>query len=712
MQSLYTEIPNDGESREGGAWGGLKQWFSVKYLLPLLLSASVIYLCVETTGGGVHMPRVVTVPSDDSFSSANFVVYETSEYLSDEPMRLRSFQQSSSLAPADASTVRLQTNVLHQKVEGFGVAFTEASAVNFFQLPKEEQNSVIDLYFGEAGINLSMGRIHINSCDFSPASYSFDDVAGDFSLEHFDYGVTHDQEKMIPMVKLAMRAMEARGAESSLKLVASPWSPPAWMKVPGKDGKQSMMGSDDAGGLMPGHKYYQAWSGYITKWVQAYADSGVPVWAVTPQNEPEFAAPWEACKWNATGESNWVNEYLGPTLKAAFPDVKILAFDHNKDHLLAWTKEVIGNDKANWVDGMAFHWYSGVSRVMDGAYGYENVAAASNFAPGKLLINTEACSCPGTVYKLTTGWFRAERLAHDIMYDLLHNAHGWISWNLLVDHAGGPNHLNNFCDAPMATLDDFSGVIVQPQFHYLGAFSKFVPPGSTRILTEVRGSFSYRGEDANMQPGLELGMYPCEQSGRQQYRFNSSEGGIMTTLRPSESPEPQYEGQVYRLCVTPGAGGDYREYVRLIDCDVDVDTPVSAQIVVHSESETTDGIVKLISIVDINTEKCLTISPSLDTWGALLIMDVCGADAMRQQFTLTSRGELVAVAQYAKDYCVTSGWPLFSAIGFRDTSDRNVVVVMNEADVSTIVSVSDDSGREMHFDSPPHSIQTVVYDRM
>merc|ERR1719198_459312 len=89
------------------------------------------------------------------------------------------------------------------------------------------------------------------------------------------------------------------------------------------------------------------------------------------------------------------------------------------------------NSKAGeYVDGMAFHWYSGSSRLLDGAYGYEAVNQVSEFAPSKLLVNTEGCSCPGV---RLGSWFRAERLAHDVMYDLINNAHGWIDWNLLVN---------------------------------------------------------------------------------------------------------------------------------------------------------------------------------------------------------------------------------------------------------------------------------------
>jgi O-glycosyl hydrolase len=98
--------------------------------------------------------------------------------------------------------------------------------------------------------------------------------------------------------------------------------------------------------------------------VPAYVLLGVPIWAITPQNEPEFAAPWEACAFNQTYERDFINKYLGPTLDQNHPDVLILAFDHNKDHLFDWAKTVMGGDtgpNGGYVDGMAFHWYTGKS---------------------------------------------------------------------------------------------------------------------------------------------------------------------------------------------------------------------------------------------------------------------------------------------------------------------------------------------------------------
>lgn len=288
-------------------------------------------------------------------------IYETSRN-GDQPLATISTDRLSCLASehvaksgrrATASVV-VDSGKWYQQIIGFGGAFTEAAAMNFAQLPEEIQEEILEGYFGKSGIGYTLGRIPINSCDFTVASYSFDDVAGDYDLEHFDMSVSHDQKEMLPFIKRALATSKKAGRK--LNLFGSPWSPPAWLKVP-VDGKQSMDGSNDPNGLKLDRKSQAAWALYFSKWIEAYEASGVPIWGLTVQNEPEFAAPWEACKMNATMQRDFIRDYLGPSVKSHHPDVKLMAFDHNKDHLEAWTQTIFADaDAAKYVDGMAFHW--------------------------------------------------------------------------------------------------------------------------------------------------------------------------------------------------------------------------------------------------------------------------------------------------------------------------------------------------------------------
>ena len=138
-------------------------------------------------------------------------------------------QQESKCIPPTRRTskIRIDSLTKYQNIVGFGGAFTQASAFNFYKLPKEVRDRVIQLYFGANGIGLTLGRIHINSCDFSTSSYSFDEVPGDVELLHFDNAVTQDQTELLPFIRAA-----AAASAHPIRLLASPWSPPAWMKVP------------------------------------------------------------------------------------------------------------------------------------------------------------------------------------------------------------------------------------------------------------------------------------------------------------------------------------------------------------------------------------------------------------------------------------------------------------------------------------------------
>lgn len=145
-------------------------------------------------------------------------------------------------------------------------------------------------------------------------------------LDHFDMTVEHDQAAVLPFIRAAI---ERIGTDGALKLLASPWSPPAWMKVPvavtNSKGVtelvQSMLGSAQPSGLIPTPKVQKAWATYISRFIEAYSQQGVPIWAITPQNEPEFAAPWEACAYTPTSERDFIGDYLGPVVQSEHPEV-------------------------------------------------------------------------------------------------------------------------------------------------------------------------------------------------------------------------------------------------------------------------------------------------------------------------------------------------------------------------------------------------------
>lgn len=246
--------------------------------------------------------------------------------------------------------IEIDSTVKYQTILGFGGAFTEVSADSYFKLPLALQQEVMDLFFGKNGIGLSLGKININSCTSSLGSYNFDNVDGDTELNFFDFDVTHDRLQIIPFILDAIDASKV-----AIKFIASPCSPPAWMKMP-VNGSRSMQGSAKPAGLSSDPKIKWAWARYLSMFVQAYKSKGIKIWAITPQNEPEVVtATSESCLYSAEAESNFINGFLGPMLRSEHPDVAILGFDDNRNNLEEWTRTLLKNDQAGYIKGLAFH---------------------------------------------------------------------------------------------------------------------------------------------------------------------------------------------------------------------------------------------------------------------------------------------------------------------------------------------------------------------
>eukprot|EP00929_Paragymnodinium_shiwhaense_P062299 TRINITY_DN31108_c0_g1_i2.p1 TRINITY_DN31108_c0_g1~~TRINITY_DN31108_c0_g1_i2.p1 ORF type:complete len:402 (+),score=79.85 TRINITY_DN31108_c0_g1_i2:716-1921(+) len=314
------------------------------------------------------------------------------------------------------------------------------------------------------GNGYTMGRVHINSCDFSVQSYSFDESAGDSDLNNFDMKVTHDQKEMIPMMQRALNT-----APDGIKIFASPWSPPSWMKT-----NSQMTG---AGSLKP--EYDATWANYISKFFTAYKTSDISLWGLTVQNEPGFAALWEACTYSAEQERDFLKNHLGPVMRKDHPDAKLMVLDHNRDMAVEWTKTIYGDAEARkYADGLGVHWYSlqgedGYRAVDQSAeiIGKDKIAAGEHF-----VLATEATVEGGVkMHDWDGGW----RMAADIMGDLNAWSAGWVDWNLIVDSKGGPNHVGNFCNAAMLALT--SGLYKQPFYYQMGQFSRYLRPGMKRV---------------------------------------------------------------------------------------------------------------------------------------------------------------------------------------------------------------------------------------
>ncbi len=344
-----------------------------------------------------------------------------------------------------------------QRILGFGGAFTESAAWVWHQLSPEQRTRVLEAYFDpEGGAGYTVGRTHINSCDFSLGNYAGVSVPGDVTAASFS--LEREEQWLLPFLRAAQQA-----AGGPLRLLASPWSPPAWMKTNGR--------MNGGGSLKP--EYRAAWARAIVCYLDAMRGQGFDVRWITVQNEPRAAQTWDSCLYSHAEQRDFVREYLGPALCVAGlgQDVRILVWDHNKDELEACAEVILSDPStARYVWGIGFHWYEGDH--------FDQLDRVREAFPETVLLATEACQEGGPH---VGSWDVAERYAHAVIGDLNHGAAGWIDWNLLLDMRGGPNHVGNFCSAPVLADPAEDAVVLQPSYYALAHFSRYIRPGAVRV---------------------------------------------------------------------------------------------------------------------------------------------------------------------------------------------------------------------------------------
>ena len=366
-------------------------------------------------------------------------------------------------------SIFVNPTITFQTFVGIGGAITDASAEVFAKLPEDKQEELLDAYYSDKGIGYSLLRTNIHSCDFSSGSYTYIEE-GDKELETFSVG--HDLKYRVPMIK---RAIEKAGG--SLLTYASPWSPPAFMKT----NKNMLKG----GSLLP--EYYDTWALYYAKFIEAYEALDIPIWGLTIQNEPMATQTWESCIYTAGQERDFLKNHLGPVLeKEGLGDKNIIVWDHNRDLITHRANTILGDpEAAKYVWGVGFHWYE----TWTGSDpNFENLRRVKESFPDKKLMFTEGCaeSFDKTHYEF---WPNAERYGKSMINDFNNGTVGWTDWNILLDEIGGPNHVQNFCFAPVHGDTRTGELTYTPSYYYIGHFSKFIKPGAKRVSTACSRTF-------------------------------------------------------------------------------------------------------------------------------------------------------------------------------------------------------------------------------
>ena len=426
--------------------------------------------------------------------------------------------------PVENEVVNLYPEFTFQTVTGFGGAMTEAAAWCLTQLSPEDREAAIRAYFGKDSSGYTLIRTHIDSCDFSLGMYqAVEDVRKDPELKSFS--LKRDREYIIPAVREAMRV-----SESPIQVLLSPWSPPAaWKTEPAM--LRNVHSMEDFRKLFPpelaeaadthpvmasmvkaleeamtagggirtcgGHlkpEYYASWAAYIVRYIQAYLEEGIPVRWVSIQNEAQAATPWDSCEWTAEEEKTFLRDHLYPAMKAAglTDRVGIYFWDHNRENLVDRALAVLDETTLDMVEGAAFHWYSGEH--------YEAPALVHQGFPKLKLMFSEGC-CEYIPSGDGRELPQAQKYAHDMICCLNAGMDAWFDWNLYLDEKGGPNHVGNYCSAPVM-LDGQGGYEKRAAYSYIRQITENIRPGAVRIgfsrYTDKLDVTAFRNPDGQM----------------------------------------------------------------------------------------------------------------------------------------------------------------------------------------------------------------------
>jgi glucosylceramidase len=376
-----------------------------------------------------------------------------SAWVTDENQKLgRSSSVTWRRAAASApDTIVLDPEKSFQEILGFGGAFTDAACYTFNQLDAAEREKLFHLLFHPSEMGLSVCRTCIGSSDYSTKMYSYDEGDPDPELSRFS--IDHDRAYILPILR------EARTVNPDLFLFSSPWSPPGWMKS-----NKSMLGGNMRRQYMP------SYANYFVKFLQGYESEGVPIQAITIQNEVDTDQDGRmpACIWPQEYEADFVRSHLGPLLERSGVKTKMWLIDHNYNLWGRAIAELDMPDLRRYSNAIAWHGYVGKAEWM------ERVQSAY---PNVEMYWTEG----GPDYTdphYATDWSQWSKTYADILRNGCRSVTGW---NLALDEKGRPN-IGPFNCGGVVTINSQSKEISQSgQFWAFAQYSRFIRRGARRI---------------------------------------------------------------------------------------------------------------------------------------------------------------------------------------------------------------------------------------
>jgi glucosylceramidase len=397
--------------------------------------------------GTVILPGLTT-------ASASAPGGDLSVWVTDENQRLK---RAPSIAWKSASgrnapdTIVIDPSKKFQEILGFGGAFTDAACYTFNRLDSAAREKLFHELFHPSEMGLSVCRTCIGSSDYSTKAYSFDDGDADPDLTRFS--IEHDRAYILPMLR------EARKANPDLFLFSSPWSPPGWMKSNG-----SMLG-----GAMR-RQYMPSYANYFVKFLQGYESEGVPVQAVTVQNEVDTDQDGRmpACIWPMEYEADFVRQQLGPAFERSGVKTKIWLVDHNYNLWGRAMAELETPDVRRYSNAIAWHGYLGKP---------EWIERVRSVYPDVEMYWTEG-GPDYTDADYVNGWSKWSKTFAGI---LRNSCRSITAWNLALDEKGRPNIGPFNCGGLLSINSTTREISYCGQYWAFAHYSRFIRRGARRI---------------------------------------------------------------------------------------------------------------------------------------------------------------------------------------------------------------------------------------
>lgn len=355
-------------------------------------------------------------------------------------------------------TIEINAGKTFQEMDGFGFTLTGGSAFHINNMSKEKRHALLtELFaFDKENIGISYLRISLGASDLDAGVFSYNDLpAGETDLKMEKFSLTPDKKFLIPVLQ------EILAINPEIKILASPWSPPTWMKTNNET---------KGGSLKP--EFYDAYAKYFVKYVQEMQKEGIRIDAITVQNEPLHPGNNPSLLMPATEQVDFIKQSLGPAFKQAGIKTKIIIYDHNADKP-EYPITVLNDPEAKkYIDGSAFHLYGGI---------IENVSKVHEAHPDKNLYFTEQwIGAPGD-FGGDVQWHTKNLI--------IGASRNWcktvLEWNLAADPDQKP-HTPGGCDRCLGAVTiDGDLVIRNPAYYIVAHASKFVRPGSVRVDSNI-----------------------------------------------------------------------------------------------------------------------------------------------------------------------------------------------------------------------------------